>query len=289
MSYASNSTAESVQPPPMADQRAQAEQRIKEKLDRLLPNPSLPSERSWQLIGKITLLQLSPFKVSTAQMLSLDAFSAEPWPKQGAQVDDSLEKLQQELFLHMRSNPISGTEAAGLIVVLATFASRIRDKVAWLLSPEFEVMLVESQWNWSEGDRCRLTKDIDGFVDILGDEAWAWCSSIIKLLIEGRRQLDGAAHEGDPKGLSSSDPDVIDPADYWEWLASYFSKAFSGQARPVSLNTQSISVATKTSESQDSIKHSMNSWLSSFKKSMRARSQSATTMGTSVSGTEGKT
>lgn len=273
----------------MADQRARVKQSIQEELERPLPNPSRPSYRSWQLIGKITLLHLPPFKVSTAQMLSLDAFLAEPWPKPGAQVDDSLEKLWQELFLHMRSHPISYDEAAGIIVVLATFASRIRDKVARLLSDqavEIEAILTGSQWNWSEGDRRRLTKD--EFVDILEDKAWTWCSSIIELLIEGRRQLDGAAHEGHPKGLFTSDPDayVIDPANYWEWLGSYFRKAFSSQARPVSLNTQSISVATNTSESKGTIRNTINSWLSSFRSS---KAQRAWTMGTSVSGTDGKT
>jgi hypothetical protein len=125
-----------------------------EDLLALAANPTSPTQRDMQLIGALTLLTLSPFKLSPQQTFSRTAFLEDPWPEHGESSDpESMVEVWMEEFGSLwHSSPVSLARAKGLFIVAGTALADLNHKLtksAWLDTDNVKHL----QWAWKAGEK----------------------------------------------------------------------------------------------------------------------------------------
>lgn len=197
------------------------------------------TQGSWNTFIKVSLHQLSPFKISTEQMTSIADFEETPWPKQGDAVDSTFDDLIKDLDTTTLSKGMSVFEAVGFMTIMAACYAAIRNKMSTLLSQQGYGDLIKSlQWNWDD----QAPPSEDKWMATLRDRTQEWSGHIIDILLATRRE----------DFEDTLTPDLLGP-EHEGLLKTTFVNAigmFATQAR--SISTQSARPKTKLSTSASS-------------------------------------
>lgn len=144
-------------------------------------NPKSLIRRQVRLIGKITLLQLTPFKLSSDQTSSYVNYLRMPWPKQDQQIDRDVILLVslQEFITTCQPGTMTPATACGLVTVMATVSAGVQYISEAHISGDFNLMESE-ECLWDYDLQPPVTKDT--FHRAFNDEMEKWFDSIAKRL-----------------------------------------------------------------------------------------------------------
>lgn len=147
----------------------------------LRANLTQPVHPAMIWMGKITLMELSPFKLSRLPTLSLTEFMGYTWSEEEEEIDATRVQAPLEELNALLSNSGKAAtidEACGFITVIGTYAAGIRAKLNNLASP------TQGSIGHSHVNRGEYASSIENGDGTLHERVIAWRNVVIDRLLQ---------------------------------------------------------------------------------------------------------